>query len=419
MVTEVISHSATRTLSKRNVGRYGVVTNTSITGYGSQTRDLRDRLWYRSAVPIKKLNALQGFAPTLSYTDTQAALKKRNMVRVTWKQSKASGADWWSESNEVTGEFWPPSLPSSDTRHTAAISRCRSLAAQGVINRTKTSSWNIAVTFAEFSETCKMILGTARKLHSVWKALKKRRFKEVNRKLGLRKTPQGVTGKLSSDWLAYRYGWAPLVGDVYSATETLADIIYSTRHMFRVNYSAYETLPDLDPGFSNIGNASLFFDMSRKERLVRGGRTTVKHGYVFEVTNPNLVVANQLGLTNPLVVAHELVTLSFVADWFFNIGNYLEALTAFQGLTMRDGYEIVVKESVWTMDCIPTGVSGTYISGFTVLQCDQAQSVRREFTRSPLSAPILPTLGLKRHASTTTGLKRVADAAALLYSFLR
>ena len=419
MVTENTSHSATRTLFKKNVGRYGVITNSSVTGYGSQTRDSRARDWRRQGQDIRKLRALNGYVPTLFYSDTQAFLRKKSEVFCSWYQSKASGADWWGETNEVWGEFWPPSLPSTDARATAAISRCRSAAAQGVIRKTQTASWNISVFIAEFSEATKMILNTARTIYSVARALKKRRFREANRKLGLRKTPEGVTGKFSSDWLAYRYGWAPLVGDAHSAAETLADLIHNRRQMFRVQHTSSEDLPEIDSGWSNIGSSSLFFDLTRKERTRKSGRVLVRQGYVFEVTNPNLALANQLGLTNPLVVAHELVTLSFVADWFFNIGNYLEALTAFQGLTMRDGYEIVEVESVWDVDCVPTGASGTYVSGFTVKYCLPAQSVRREFTRTPLSAPILPSLGVQRHPSTTTGLKRVADAAALLYSFMR
>jgi hypothetical protein len=50
--------------------------------------------------------------------------------------------------------------------------------------------------------------------------------------------------------------------------------------------------------------------------------------------------ANVFGLTNPLIVAWELVPFSFVADWFLPIGKTLENLTATNGLTFVGGYTV-------------------------------------------------------------------------------
>lgn len=46
---------------------------------------------------------------------------------------------------------------------------------------------------------------------------------------------------------------------------------------------------------------------------------------------------NQLGLMNPLALAWELVTFSFVIDWFLPIGPVLNAMSAPTGLLFVDG----------------------------------------------------------------------------------
>lgn len=46
---------------------------------------------------------------------------------------------------------------------------------------------------------------------------------------------------------------------------------------------------------------------------------------------------NQLGLANPLATAWELVSYSFVVDWFVPIGPVLNALSARAGLIFVDG----------------------------------------------------------------------------------
>ena len=49
----------------------------------------------------------------------------------------------------------------------------------------------------------------------------------------------------------------------------------------------------------------------------------------------------QLGFANPVGIAWELIPLSFVADWAFNIGSYLDLQTSLWGLKVLDaGYSL-------------------------------------------------------------------------------
>jgi hypothetical protein len=57
----------------------------------------------------------------------------------------------------------------------------------------------------------------------------------------------------------------------------------------------------------------------------------------FRISDPLQAFLAQTGFTNPVNLAWELLPFSFVVDWFLPIGPYLEALSAFDGLTLLDG----------------------------------------------------------------------------------
>jgi hypothetical protein len=58
---------------------------------------------------------------------------------------------------------------------------------------------------------------------------------------------------------------------------------------------------------------------------------------VYKIDNDYLQRVSNVGLTNPLVVAWELVPFSFVVDWFLPLGDWLNGLDATMGLTFSKG----------------------------------------------------------------------------------
>lgn len=123
---------------------------------------------------------------------------------------------------------------------------------------------------------------------------------------------------MSSRWLEYSFGWAPLVQDVYNAIDVLQRDLPNKRISGRASFQRTER-------FS-----------IRREQYVIPRRVNVQMIAEVSVVNPNLYVANQLGLINPASIAWELVPFSFVVDWFTNAGQVLGAMSDFAGLEIQN-----------------------------------------------------------------------------------
>lgn len=120
---------------------------------------------------------------------------------------------------------------------------------------------------------------------------------------------------VSGRWLELQYGWLPLLSDIKDSSELLSN---------------------------NLDNA-LSKGLTRK---VRGGFSEVYPAAVIQIDGVRTVnyrlqhiarlkpISNlQLaGVTDPLSVVWENVPYSFVADWFYPVGDYLSALNHSQAL---------------------------------------------------------------------------------------
>lgn len=125
----------------------------------------------------------------------------------------------------------------------------------------------------------------------------------------------------SSLWLETHFGWTPMIGDIYNAVDVIQRPFPKAR---------------------DVKGRSTTRLTTKYSGIYSGTATTKLRGMYYgkvEVTNPNLLLANQLGLVNPLSVAWELVPFSFVVDWFVNVSQILSSVTDLLGLKVtRAGY---------------------------------------------------------------------------------
>lgn len=125
----------------------------------------------------------------------------------------------------------------------------------------------------------------------------------------------------ASGWLLWSYGVKPLAQDIYNGLDVLQRPI-PTSDIVRVKAT---------------GNRSGRYSSSNGKEF---SSTTIllSVGYSFKATveNPNLWLANRLGLINPAQWVLEAIPFSFVVDWFSNVSDVVNSFTDFAGLKITD-----------------------------------------------------------------------------------
>jgi len=122
-----------------------------------------------------------------------------------------------------------------------------------------------------------------------------------------------VAQSLGNKWLWYSYGVKPLIEDIYNAHNVLV-----------------RNVPEMR--IFGSGSGSLTIDVGGFYRTRYIFTSSVRISAVVRVNNPNLWLANQLGLINPVQWFVEGVRLSFVIDWFSNFSQIVNQMTDFAGL---------------------------------------------------------------------------------------
>jgi len=184
----------------------------------------------------------------------------------------------------------------------------------------------LGVNLAERKQAVNMIVDRVTALRLGYLDLRKGRFNDFLRRFRLRENRGGRRNRwtrprdASALWLEYHFGWKPLITDIYEACEILQSPFGYDRP---VRGTGTGTEVFADRWAANGGGLQGEF----VARTLIQARVTV--------TNPNLHRATQLGLTNPVAIAWELVPFSFLVDWFIPVGNFLNSWSDFNGLTFE------------------------------------------------------------------------------------
>ncbi|DAD51850.1 TPA_asm: maturation protein [ssRNA phage Gephyllon.2_12] len=258
------------------------------------------------------------------------------------------------------------------TDQTNIVSRLFNEAQVKALGKLADQKINLAVALAEGRKTCEHILSTAMRVSNAYRALRKGRLGEVADILGVK------PNKAHKSWLEYKYGWMPLLMDVKGAAEALAQqqlgrplkFSVSSKASSAVKYSGVVPFTPAGGGPSVNGVRAL------------AGSLEVRVKIYAELTSPHVSAAQQLGLTNPMLVAWELVPFSFVFDWFISVGDYLKSLTALQGVTVRKAMKsLVIDMNATVADPSTVTFDGRYRWDTGLIQCEAKlrQYQRRSF----------------------------------------
>jgi hypothetical protein len=105
-----------------------------------------------------------------------------------------------------------------------------------------------------------------------------------------------------------RYAWQPAVQDVYEASKAFEAISNGPRQQ------VFKTSHRYDVDVSTNGNY-----------LAGTARFQLQRTYTYEMYE-ELAAYRQMGLGNPLSILWERLPWSFVLDWFYPVGTYLELI---------------------------------------------------------------------------------------------
>lgn len=226
-----------------------------------------------------------------------------------------------------------------------------------------------------------------------------RHFKNPVPRRARRKAAKKLSqGDMSGSWLALNLGWAPMISDIYAALE----------------YKPYAG------GYAKIASGWVKGTGGATVETVKGmnGKVTkvdVRLRYVTVIRTPP-TEWQRLGLTNPALVAWELVPFSFVIDYFANIGDAINAL----GVMQMDNSDVntFLEQRVDIKTKYPSYNAGQWLGGWFAAEATQPTIYRyRTYRRSVVSLDQQWVAGSIEYRIPTS-LKKVANMASLLHQSL-
>lgn len=254
---------------------------------------------------------------------------------------------------------------------------------KGVLGKYKQHDFNAAVFLGELPETLQMVSEPLLDVLKAFRYVRKGRFDKAVKVFRTRDPAFRVDRHASNAWLSLRYGWIPAISDSYAAAE------------------AYHTLLKEKPTKSvrvrskamlRKTGASAYCDY----KCDTGIAVTLITDYVQNTWE-------SLGILDPAILAWELLPFSFVLDWAYDVGSWLELVCT---LPQRGGTTYVTTQKQTTV------TSGPWRNGSHVFRSFGGY-LRRVVTinRTVSAAAGVPPPRLKNPFNGTA--KRVFDAVAL------
>lgn len=166
---------------------------------------------------------------------------------------------------------------------------------------------NLSSSVAEYRESGKLFVGLAKGLFNAYRDIRRGRWPEFG---------SARIGDIPASILAYNFGIAPLVGDLYSAVEALR-LKLAAPILCRTSASVKRPIED----YVKIGANHFEVEGSIRQRAT-----------IYYEMDPTQFKSEYFDFGNPIEWAWELIPFSFVVDWVLPVGDYLGGLDALNGI---------------------------------------------------------------------------------------
>lgn len=276
---------------------------------------------------------------------------------------------------------------------------------------------NLAQAMGERKQTANLVAATATRIANAARFLRKGRLDDAARSLGVRPKvgmKQAVArdhakgrDTLANFWLEMQYGWLPLLQDVFGAAELLATHVVEDRYHTVISAKARTVMmrPTL---YMNDGMWPYTNYPAGESMCVHKGRFQIN----YRLDSAARSALATTGISNPALLAWELLPYSFVIDWFLPVGNYLEQIDAFSGFELVDGIYSSHKRVDFTFDRREEHYDflgkGSYAKRYISASGFYGQMTRTTLTQFP--APVPPAF------KNPVGVIHALNSIALLNS---
>lgn len=215
---------------------------------------------------------------------------------------------------------------------------------------------------------------------------------------------------LSSSWLEWRYGIRPLIQtiqDIYEHVNSECSTV-DGKNLLRKRARA----PQVDSKTSATENLQISpWQVQNNISVTTETRYSASVGYTL--TSP-LTMDERFGLDAYSIpaIAWELTTLSFVVDWWLNIGSWLQSLRVLNPKVQLAGITVSAKT---TVDVLVTTTGRAWINGTPVLLTDSS-SATLNYQRLQRQNPPLAFTGVTPSLNSKAfDLNRTIDGLTLLW----
>lgn len=183
-----------------------------------------------------------------------------------------------------------------------------------------------AVTLLQYRQANDALVKNLTDLYHIFRDIRRGRFGDLYRRF---KPPPGfkMKGKSVADRiLEWRFGWFPLWDDIHNSAASLGRDLGS----FKATGKATATWTETSI-FDNLGTYA-----GIREKRTAAYKQHYRLSADIRISNPNALLWDSLGLTNPLTVAYEMVPFSFVLNYFINLEEFLKGLSPYMGLELTN-----------------------------------------------------------------------------------
>lgn len=284
------------------------------------------------------------------------------------------------------------------------------------IGKMKAQNASLGVTLGEQQAARKMMTARSKQLLAFSTALVRRDFRRAYKVMRQDFPSKGFKAQpkhLANLYLEYSWGWRPMVQDIQDCLATLVDPVVPI-YVRSANTGQIELgdPPIVYTGFAFGPPPDYVGYWYRQEwKTTWTGPYKVATGASIEVSNPNVALANRLGVLNIPQIIWQVQPFSFIVDKYLNIGQMIGSLTDTYGFTLSD---------TWTSRRVSAVVKLEYAEyrdyGSGAELTAQSSAVVNATAKNRVGGLLGPTLALRN--PSIGSLSEAASYIALLYQIL-